>query len=124
MTRCVNQVQHVFISIFGAIGQGNGIAFDGNAPFPLDIHVVQQLVLKVSFIADTGELDQPVGQCGLAVIDVCNDTEISDIFHKNVKKSPPRNLGGFCPKIYPGEFNPVSSSGLRKLPSRLRGRQR
>ena len=89
MPRCVNQVQNILFSIFRAIGQGDGVALDGDAAFPLDVHVVQHLVLKISFIADTGELDQPVGQRGFAVVDVGDDAEVSNIFHKTVKKSPP-----------------------------------
>jgi len=62
MSRCIDQIEDVRFSIFGAIGQGDGIAFNGNAPFPFDIHIVQNLILEISFIADAGKLNQTVGK--------------------------------------------------------------
>ena len=90
MSRRVDQIQNICFPILGTIGQGYGVAFDGDAAFPFYIHIVQHLILKISFIADTGKLDQPVGQSGLAVIDMGNNTKIPNIFHKGVKKSPPK----------------------------------
>ena len=62
MARCVNEIQDITFAVLGAIGQGDGIAFDGDAAFPLNIHIVQDLILKVPFIADAGELNQTVGK--------------------------------------------------------------
>ena len=70
----------------GTIGQGYGIAFDRNAALPFDVHIIQNLVLKISFIANTGKLNQTVGQCGFTVVNVSNDTEVSNIFHNSVLK--------------------------------------
>ena len=89
MPRCVDQIENIILPVLGMIGQGNGIAFDGDAALPLDVHIIQHLVLKISFIADAGKLDQTVGQRGLAVIDMRDNAEVSYIFHRAVKKSPP-----------------------------------
>ncbi len=81
MSRRIDKIQNILLTIFGFIGQGNGIAFNGDAAFPFDVHIVQHLILKISFIADTGKLDQTVGQGGLAVIYMGDNAEVSNIFH-------------------------------------------
>ena len=79
-----------------AIGKGDGIALDGNTAFPLNVHIIQDLILKISFIADAGELNQTVGQCGLSVINMGNDAEVSDVFHNAaLKKALQRFWGAF-----------------------------
>ena len=94
MSRRVDQIQNVFFPVIGTIRKGYGVAFDGNAAFPFDIHIVQHLILKISFITDTGKLDQPVGQCGLTVIDMGNDAEVSYILHNRCEKKPSKDSGG------------------------------
>jgi hypothetical protein len=79
------------------VRQGNSVAFDSYAPFPLDIHIIQDLVLKVPFIANAGILNKPVGQGGFAMVDMSNDTEVSDIFHNFLPqkmKKPSKTSGG------------------------------
>jgi hypothetical protein len=66
------------------IGQGDGIAFDGNAAFPFNIHIVQNLILKISFITDAGKLNQAVGKCGFTVVNMSDDTKVSDVFHNSL----------------------------------------
>ncbi len=121
MPRGVDQVQNIRLAVTGAVGQGDGIAFDGDAALALDVHVVEKLILKISLVADAGVLDQPVGQRGLAVVDMGDNAEISDIFHTGLKKALQSFWGAFYPKIFPDAIIRVSSSGLRKLPSRRRG---
>ena len=77
-----------------AVGQGDGIAFDGNAAFPLNVHIVQNLILKISFVADAGELNQTVGKRGFAVVNMGNDAEVSDIFHNAVLKKALQSFWG------------------------------
>ena len=86
MARGVDEVQGVVFTVFGPIGEGNGLALDGDAALPFNIHIVQNLVLKVSFIADSGELNQPVGQGRFPVINVSDNAEVSNIFHNSVLK--------------------------------------
>ena len=67
-----------------AIGQGYGVAFDGNAAFPFDVHIVQDLILKVSFIAYAGKLNQAVGKRGFTVVNMSDDAKVSDVFHNSL----------------------------------------
>ena len=54
-------------------------SLDGDAPLPLQFHVVEHLRLQLPFIDCLGVLQQPVGQGALAVVDVGNDREVADV---------------------------------------------
>ena len=74
----INQVEPVFAAVRGGIGNRHRLAFDRDAPLPLNIHGVQYLILKVAVFHQARFLDKPVGQRGLAVIDVGDNTKIAD----------------------------------------------
>jgi hypothetical protein len=57
------------------------LAFNGNTAFPFDVHGVKDLILKLPLRYDIGSLNQAIGQCGFAVVNMGNDTEVSDILH-------------------------------------------
>jgi len=82
MTRRIEQVQGVIPAVLRAVWKRDGLALDRNPPFPLDIHVVEDLVLKVAVIDDAGELDQAIRQRRLPMVDMRDDAEISDRVHK------------------------------------------
>jgi hypothetical protein len=63
------------------VGEHHGLALDGNASLPFDVHVVKDLVAKLPVSNQAGVLNQPVGQGGFPVIDMGNDAEISDLLH-------------------------------------------
>jgi len=94
MARRVDQVENVIIAIFGMIGQGNGIAFDSDAAFPLNIHIIKNLILKIPFIADTCELNQTVGKCGFPMINMGYYAEVSYVFHNTLLKKALQWFGG------------------------------
>jgi hypothetical protein len=52
------------------------MSLDGNAPLPLEVHRIQQLILLVSVGDRTGGLQQPVRKRRLPVIDVSNNTKV------------------------------------------------
>ena len=81
MPRRVDQVQGVGPAVLRPVGEGDGLALDRDPPFPLDIHVVEDLILEIAVVDDAGILDQPVGQGGLAVVDMGDDAEVSYIIH-------------------------------------------
>ena len=85
----------------GVVGQGYGIAFDRNAALPFNIHIVENLVLKVSLIADAGKLNQAIRQRGFAVINMSDNAEVSDVFHNSLlKKALHSDSGGFYIKYF------------------------
>ena len=65
--------------------QGNGAGFDGDAALPLDVHVIEDLILHDALVHALGQLQNAVRQGGLAVVDVGYDAEVADVFHKSHK---------------------------------------
>jgi FkbM family methyltransferase len=57
------------------------MAFDGDAFFAFQVHIVQHLVHHFAFADGIGNLQETVCQRGFTVIYVCNDAEIPDILH-------------------------------------------
>jgi hypothetical protein len=60
----------------------DGMAFNGNASLPFKIHVIKHLVLKFTFSNGFCFLKKPVGQGALAMINMCDDTEVPDVIHQ------------------------------------------
>jgi hypothetical protein len=56
----------------------HGLALDGDAALALDIHPVQVLGAHGPVVDDAGDLQHPVGQRRLSVVDVGNDAEVTD----------------------------------------------
>ena len=79
MARRVNQIQLIDLSILRLVIQLHGAGLDGDAPFPLQIHVVQQLVFHLALGDRPALFQQPVRQGGLAVVNVGDDGKIADI---------------------------------------------
>src|SRR3990170_484225 len=70
----VDQVQLV-----AAVGEPNGLRLDRDPALALQIHPVQVLGPHVAVRDGVGELQQAVGQRGLAVVDVRHDAEVADV---------------------------------------------
>jgi hypothetical protein len=61
------------------IGQTDGSGLDGNPAFPLQIHVVEDLLRHIPAFYRAADLDQAVRKGGFAVVDVRDDGEIPDM---------------------------------------------
>ena len=59
----------------------DGVALDRDAAFPLQVHVVEHLVLHVLAGDGAGDLQQPVGQGALTMVDMGDNAEIADVLH-------------------------------------------
>ena len=79
MTRGVDEVELVGLAIIGGIVDANSLAFDGDAAFALDVHAVKQLSLHIAMRHGAGHLQNAVGERGLAMVDMGDDAEISDM---------------------------------------------
>ncbi|CAI8442218.1 MAG: Uncharacterised protein [Cyanobium sp. ARS6] len=78
MAWCIDQVEGVALSISGGVLHPRRLELDRDAAFPLQIHVVQELLLHVPVGHGARVLQQTVGQRRLAMVDVGNDAEITD----------------------------------------------
>ena len=74
----VDQVQDELL-VRHTPGQPHVLGLDGDTALTLDIHPVQVLRAHRPFVDDTGELQHPVGQRRLAVVDVGDDAEVSNL---------------------------------------------
>ena len=78
MARRVDQVQLVELAVLRAIVEPHGLRLDGDAALALDVHGIEHLLLHLPRREPAAELDQPVGQRRLAVIDMGDDGEVAD----------------------------------------------
>ncbi|SII84905.1 Uncharacterised protein [Mycobacteroides abscessus subsp. abscessus] len=65
----------------GAVGlprHAHGLGFDGDAAFAFYVHPVEVLRAHVARLDDAGDLEHPVGERRLPVVDVGDDAEIAD----------------------------------------------
>ena len=75
----VNQIELISLTIARRVHHANGMGLDGNAAFPLQVHGIEHLRLHFACGERTGQLEQAIGQRGLAVVNVRNDGEVSDV---------------------------------------------
>ena len=70
MSGGVDQVQIVYISVFGFVFYLDGSCLDGNTALTLDVHVVEKLLLHLSGGNALRCFQQTVGKRTLAVVNV------------------------------------------------------
>ena len=75
----VDEVEDVGLAVVGRVLEADGLGLDGDAALALDVHGVEELLLHVAVGDGAGRLDQPVGERGLAVVDVGDDGEVADV---------------------------------------------
>lgn len=74
----VDQVEDIGLSIAGGITQTGRLGLDGDPPFPLQVHAVEDLVGHVTHLHRPGPFDQAISQSTFAVVNVGDDGKISD----------------------------------------------
>jgi hypothetical protein len=71
-------MQHEFL-VTDLPGQPDVLGLDGDSALALDVHPVEVLGAHIAIGDDPGQLQHPVGQGGLAVIDVGDDAEVPNL---------------------------------------------
>ena len=56
MPGCIDEVQHIGVSVFRGVRQCHTLAFDGDATLSLDIHSVEHLISKFMIAHHTRNL--------------------------------------------------------------------
>lgn len=74
------------------VEHSRGLGFDGDAPFFLYLQLVEVLS-PVALLDGAGELQQPVGERGLAVVDVRDDGEVPDPLRRVLPQLRRRHAG-------------------------------
>ena len=76
----IYQVEGILLAFIRVIDL-YGMAFYGDAFFPLQVHIIQYLGMHIPVAYGAGALQQPVCQCTFPVIYMCNDAKIPDVLH-------------------------------------------
>jgi hypothetical protein len=84
MTRCIDEVDLVAIAVRRLVLHAHGRRLDRDPPLSLEIHAVEELLTHVTVGDCPGELQQPVRQRALPMIDVCDDRyrALMQLFHR------------------------------------------
>ena len=77
VARRVDHVQHV-VRALDHPRKAHVLRLDGDPALPLDVHPVEVLGPHRPRVDHAGELQHPIGQGGLAVVDVRDDAEVPD----------------------------------------------
>jgi len=78
---CINEVEVINLTVLRAEIETHALSLDRNATLPFKVHGVENLMLHFAIGEATTQLDEPVGQRRLAVINVGDDGKVSDVFH-------------------------------------------
>ena len=79
MSRGVDEVEEVLLSVLGVVEHRDGVALDGDAALALEVHGVERLLLELALRNGLRELQNAVRERGLAVVHMRDDAEIADV---------------------------------------------
>ena len=79
VARRVDQVEHVGLAVLGGVVEPHRMRLDRDAALALEIHAVEHLRFHLARLQRPGELEKAVGQRRLAVIDVRDDREVTNV---------------------------------------------
>ena len=72
-------MQLVGLAVAGLEEDPHGLGLDRDAPLPLELHRVEQLRPHQAGIDRVGQLEDPVRERRLAVVDMGDDAEVADL---------------------------------------------
>ena len=83
MSGCINQVEFVCQTIM-LVMHANRLHLDSNPAFPLEFHRIEHLLLHLSMLYRFCGLEHAVRKGGLTMVDMGDDTEITNILRHGV----------------------------------------
>ena len=81
MTGRIDQVERVDLATLGLVLKRSRLCLDRDPALALDIHGVENLRGHFAISQTPATLDQSIREGGLAVVDMGNDGEITDVLH-------------------------------------------
>ena len=75
----VDQVEDVGLAVLGGVVQPHRVGLDRDAALALEVHAVEHLRRHLAHLQGAGDLEEAIGQRRLAVVDVRDDREITDV---------------------------------------------
>ena len=79
MSRRINEIEFVNLTIWRRVIHANGVRFDGNTPLALEVHAIEHLILHLKFAQRLRLLEQAVGQGRFSVVNMRDNGKISNI---------------------------------------------
>ena len=79
VSRSVNEVEGVALVV-----HLDSVRLNSNTTLFLQVHIIQHLILHQALVHRSSVLNQSIRQSGLTMIDVCNNTKVSYIFHISI----------------------------------------
>ena len=79
MPRRVDEIEDVLLAGRRGVVQADRMRLDGDPALALEVHGVEDLVAELAVFDRPTALDEAVGERGLAVVDVRDDAEVSDV---------------------------------------------
>ena len=118
--RRVDQVQRVGVAVARPVEEAHRVGLDRDPALALEVHRVEHLVDGLAGIHRPGQLEEPVGERGLPVVDVRDDREVADPLEiaQRLARSGSSSSGVPAP---PGPRRPRAA---RRPPSRSAPRRR
>ena len=83
MSRGINEVQLVFLTIRMRIVQGNRGGFNGDAALTLKLHRIKHLRLHFTGLQAAAHLNEAVRKRRFAMIDMRNNRKVTNVFNIN-----------------------------------------
>src|SRR5271156_5469196 len=74
----VDQVEYIAFAVLGRIVEPHRARLDRNPALALEVHRIQKLILRLAHRERAGALEDPIGERGLAVIDMRDDRKITN----------------------------------------------
>src|SRR5437764_14023360 len=87
-------MQLIDVAVSRRIGKRGGLRLDGDAALALEIHRVQHLLAHFAVRQSATALNKPVGERGLAMVDVRDDGKVADVLHRDTVLASAREAGG------------------------------
>lgn len=78
MARRINEIQLVGFTISGLVAECYTLGLDSDAPLPLQIHGIKNLLGHFTVGKAATDLDEAICQRGFTVVDVGDDGEVTD----------------------------------------------
>ena len=82
MARRVDDVELVGAAVAGGVAQRHALRLDGDAALPLQIHRVEHLLGHFPLAQPAADLNEAIGERGLAVVDVGDDRKVANVIHE------------------------------------------
>ena len=74
----IDQVEHVAFAVLGRVVEPHRARLDRDSALALEVHRIEELILRLAHRERAGALEDPIGERGLAVIDMRDDRKITN----------------------------------------------